>query len=292
MAMRKAVPLAQASGRATRPPRLAAVSRRSHCQVVKSAAAGRPAHSGVSMDDFIRIRGAREHNLKGIDVDIPRHRLVVITGLSGSGKSQPRLRHDLRRGPAALCREPVGLRPAVPGADAEAGRRPDHRPVAGDLDRAEDHLEEPALDRRHGHRDLRLHAPALGARRHPLLARDRPADRGADRLADGRPGARHARGHAPLPAGADRARPEGRVPQGVRRPAAAGLPAGQGRRRAARSRRGAGAGQEAQARDRGGGRPGGDRARPRPAAGRIDRDGAGPRRRAGDRRERRQRRAD
>ncbi|HET6467045.1 MAG TPA: excinuclease ABC subunit A, partial [Geminicoccaceae bacterium] len=39
------------------------------------------------MDDFIRIRGAREHNLKSIDVDIPRHRLVVITGLSGSGKS-------------------------------------------------------------------------------------------------------------------------------------------------------------------------------------------------------------
>ncbi len=39
------------------------------------------------MDDLIRIRGAREHNLKGIDVEIPRHRLVVITGLSGSGKS-------------------------------------------------------------------------------------------------------------------------------------------------------------------------------------------------------------
>src|SRR5688500_3834712 len=39
------------------------------------------------MDDFIRIRGAREHNLKGIDGDLPRHRLVVITGLSGSGKS-------------------------------------------------------------------------------------------------------------------------------------------------------------------------------------------------------------
>src|SRR4051812_35692725 len=39
------------------------------------------------MDDFLRIRGAREHNLKGIDVDIPRNRLVVLTGLSGSGKS-------------------------------------------------------------------------------------------------------------------------------------------------------------------------------------------------------------
>ena len=37
--------------------------------------------------DWIAVRGARVHNLKNIDVDIPRHRLVVITGLSGSGKS-------------------------------------------------------------------------------------------------------------------------------------------------------------------------------------------------------------
>jgi hypothetical protein len=36
---------------------------------------------------FIRVRGAREHNLKGVDVDIPRGKLVVMTGLSGSGKS-------------------------------------------------------------------------------------------------------------------------------------------------------------------------------------------------------------
>ena len=35
----------------------------------------------------IQVRGAREHNLKGVDVDLPRDKLIVITGLSGSGKS-------------------------------------------------------------------------------------------------------------------------------------------------------------------------------------------------------------
>jgi len=44
----------------------------------------RPDDSAVPM---IRVRGARTHNLKNIDLDIPRHKLVVITGLSGSGKS-------------------------------------------------------------------------------------------------------------------------------------------------------------------------------------------------------------
>lgn len=41
----------------------------------------------MSDNDIIRIRGARTHNLKNVDLDIPRHELVVITGLSGSGKS-------------------------------------------------------------------------------------------------------------------------------------------------------------------------------------------------------------
>ena len=38
-------------------------------------------------EEFIQIRGAHAHNLKNVDVDIPRGKLTVITGLSGSGKS-------------------------------------------------------------------------------------------------------------------------------------------------------------------------------------------------------------
>lgn len=39
------------------------------------------------MDNYIKVRGAKEHNLKNVNIDIPKNQLVVITGLSGSGKS-------------------------------------------------------------------------------------------------------------------------------------------------------------------------------------------------------------
>ena len=37
--------------------------------------------------EVITIRGAKEHNLKGVDITLPRHKLIVFTGVSGSGKS-------------------------------------------------------------------------------------------------------------------------------------------------------------------------------------------------------------
>ena len=207
---------------------------------------------------FIRVRGARTHNLKNIDLDIPRNQLVVITGLSGSGKSSLAFDTLYAEGPAPLRREPVGVRAAVPAADGQARRRRDRGPVARDLDRAEGDLAQPALDRRHGHRDPRLPAPAVRPRRHAVLPQPRPAAAGAERQPDGRRHAGAAGRHAPDDPGAGGARPQGRVRRPVRRHAGAGLRALPGRRQDVRG------GRRAQAEE---GREARHRRRHRPAQG-------------------------
>ena len=58
-------------------------------------------------DNVIRVRGARQNNLRDLDVDIPRDKLVIITGLSGRGSRLWRLIQCTRRGRDAmwsLCR--------------------------------------------------------------------------------------------------------------------------------------------------------------------------------------------
>ena len=96
--------------------------------------------------DTIRIRGARTHNLKNIDLDLPRDSLIVITGLSGSGKSSLAFDTIYAEGQrryveslSAYARQFLSV--------MEKLRRRSHRgAVAGDLDRAEVDLAQPALD--------------------------------------------------------------------------------------------------------------------------------------------------
>jgi excinuclease ABC subunit A len=67
----------------------------------------------------IEVRGAREHNLKNVDVDIPRDQLVVITGLSGSGKSSLAFDTIYAEGQRRYV-ESLGLCAAVPRHDGKA----------------------------------------------------------------------------------------------------------------------------------------------------------------------------
>ena len=43
--------------------------------------------SSTETNNFLKIRGAKEHNLQNIEIDIPKNKLIVMTGVSGSGKS-------------------------------------------------------------------------------------------------------------------------------------------------------------------------------------------------------------
>ena len=168
---------------------------------------------------------------KNIDVEIPRNRFTVITGVSGSRQVHARLRHPVRRGPAALPRVAQRLRAPVRAARVAAGRGRDLRHPAHGGDRAAHQPRRPQEHGRHAHRDLPLPAPALREARHAALPGLRRADRAAER-------GRHRRAHPEgLPRPAHRpARAAGRQPQGLlHRPRQVG--ARQGLRAPARGRR-------------------------------------------------------
>ena len=87
-------------------------------------------------NDKIIIKGAREHNLKNINLTLPREKLIVMTGLSGSGKS-------------SLAFDTIyadGQRRYVESLSSYAR---DHRPFTGHLHRPKDHKPQPPLHRGH-----------------------------------------------------------------------------------------------------------------------------------------------
>src|SRR6516165_5064835 len=185
----------------------------------------------VGVSDMLVVRGAREHNLRNISLDLPRDRLIVFTGLSGSGKSslafdtiyaegQRRYVESLssyaRQFLGQMDKPDVdfieGLSPAISIDQKSASRNP--RSTVGTITEVYDYLR--LLYARIGH----PHCPTGGRP-------DPPADR--------RPGARAARGdtlpgHGPGGAGA-----QGRVLLAARRPGQTGLRPGPGRWRATRA---------------------------------------------------------
>jgi len=116
--------------------------------------------------DTIEVRGAEEHNLKDIDVSIPRESFTVVTGLSGSGKSSLAFQTVYAEGQrryieslSAYARNFLGQmdKPQVETVEGA---------LAGHLDRSKERREQTPFDGGDGHGTPRLPAPALRPRRH------------------------------------------------------------------------------------------------------------------------------
>ena len=143
----------------------------------------------------------------------------------GVREEQPGLRHPLRRRPEALRREPLRLRPPVPGPDGEAGRGVRHRAQPRHRHRAADDGQPSALHGGHRHRDLRPSPRPLCRPGPPSLPEVRAARGLPDHRADRGKTLAIARGQHGLGAGAGRPRSQGGFPQGARCAGRRGVPA-------------------------------------------------------------------
>ena len=133
--------------------------------------------SHMPISDVV-IRGAREHNLRNVDVVLPRNQLICLTGVSGSGKSS--LAFDTvyaegqRRYVESLSSYARHFLGQMPKPDVDHISRAE--PV--DFHLAEIERYQSAFDRRDDHRDLRFPAGSLRARRTGILSRVRQTDHG------------------------------------------------------------------------------------------------------------------
>ena len=207
------------------------------------------------MADQLIIRGAREHNLKDVSLDLPRDALIVFTGLSGSGKSSLAFDTIFAEGQrryveslSAYARQFLGqmdkpdvdfiegLSPAVSIDQKSTSKNP--RSTVGTITEVYDYLR--LLYARAG----RPHCPTCGA----PISRQTPQQI-VDRVL-------HPRGGHPVPgARPGDPRPQGRVRRPVPPAADPGLLPGPGQRRDLPARRAAEARQAEEAHDRGGRRP-------------------------------------
>ena len=207
------------------------------------------------MADRLIVKGAREHNLRGVDLDLPRDSLIVFTGLSGSGKSSLAFDTIFAEGQrryveslSAYARQFLGqmdkpdvdfiegLSPAVSIDQKSTNRNP--RSTVGTITEVYDYLR--LLYARAG----TPHCPVCGER----IARQTPQQI-VDQVLAMPEGTRFL---VLAPGGAH---PQGRVRRPVREAQRAGLQPGAGRRRGASADRSAEAEEAGKARHRGGGRP-------------------------------------
>ena len=240
----------------------------------------RPA-SLVAVSDSLVVRGAREHNLKNIGIELPRDQLIVFTGLSGSGKSSLAFDTIYAEGQRRYVESLSSYARQFLGPDGQARRRLHRGAVAGHLDRPEVGLAQPALHRRHHHRGLRLPPAALRPDRRAPLPRVRRADHAADPAADRRPHPRAPRGHALPGARPGGARSQGHLRDPAHRPRRPGLRPRPHRRRGARAHGQGRPGALRAAHHRGDRRSARGAGRSRATAHGLARDGAPARRRRG-----------